>query len=191
MICPKCGAAAPSQYTDSEDVTCPVCNVRMVMCDGPTARRNPILQDWVTFLGLRHQGVLLTGVRGCDTAPKDDPSKLFARCVRNMILRPHCGDAAKAVSFIEAVDDATLTKRFRDFIKNCDHYPHHYVMHMVHVVEIIGYDHPDKDVCKIWTGFYYAMCSALHMNPEPRGIMDDRLNADEETFGKMQKMVKP
>ena len=142
-----------------------------------------ILQDWVMELGLRHQGTLLTAVRGCDTAPKDDPSKLFVRCFRDVILNPFCGDAAKAVSFIERVRDNELADRFYKFRSNLDHYPHHYVMHLVHSIEIIGYHHPDPKVKAGWHSFYLSLCSGLHMNPETKDELDNRLGASEEEFG--------
>lgn len=146
-----------------------------------------VLQDWVMELGLRHQGVLLTAIRGCDTAPKHDPSKLFTRCLRNMILNCHCGDASKAATFIEAVDLPELNKRFLDFRKNLDHYPHHYVMHVVHAIQIIGYKHPEDKSRAVWSTFYTYLCNGLHMNEETEKQLDARLNADEETFAKRDK----
>lgn len=187
MMCPRCGSAAPSQYSDGRDMTCPACNVRLVSSYDQTARRDPIIQDWVTRLGMRHQGVLMASVRGCDTAPKDDPSKLFARCLRDAVLRPHCGDSGRAVSFIEAVDGPTLESRFTAFIKNCDHYPLHYVMHVIHAMEIVGYKHPDREIGDRWLNFYIRAVDRLHLVREGEQTMDLRLNADGETFGKMQK----
>ena len=66
-----------------------------------------ILLPWVTELGLRHQGVLLSAIRGCDTAPRNDASKNLVRCLRAELLLPHCGDPRKSASFIEAGDDST------------------------------------------------------------------------------------
>lgn len=141
-----------------------------------------ILKAWVMELGLRHQGTLLTAVRGCDTAPKDDASKLFTRCYRDMILEAHCGDAAKAATFIEKVHDHELINRFEAFRKNLDHYPHHYVMHVLHSVEIIGYYYPIGHDRSTWLGFYRKLCKGLHVTPETKQELDERLNADEETF---------
>lgn len=143
-----------------------------------------ILQTWVTELGLRHQGVLLTVIRGCDDAPKHDPSKLFTRCVRDMILRPFCGDPSKAQTFIEHVGADELARRFDAFRKNLDHYPHHYVMHVIHAIEIIGYHYPGPVVADPWLSMYQRLCHGLHVNPETKEQLDDRLNADEETFGR-------
>ncbi len=143
-----------------------------------------VLQDWVQELGLRHQGVLLTAVRGCDTAPKDDPSKLFIRCYRNIVLNAFCGDSKKSVSFIEYVNDLELDIRFHLFRKNLDHYPHHYLMHLIHAIEIIGYKHPEFKIREKWNVYYHTLCKGLHMNPETEFQLDTRLNASEEDFGK-------
>lgn len=141
-----------------------------------------VLQNWVMELGLRHQGVLLTAVRGCDTAPKNDPSKMLVRCYRSMVLNCHCGDPSKAVSFIERVAHDELYRRMRDFLKNLDHYPHHYVMHLAHAAEIIGYKNRVDEQFGLWLDFYFRICKGLHVNPESEQQLDERLNASEEEF---------
>lgn len=146
-----------------------------------------VLQDWVMELGLRHQGVLLSACRGCDTAPKNDSSKNITRAIRGVLLNAHSGDAKKAQTYIEHVETAELIQRFNLFRKNLDHYPHHYVMHFIHTCEIIGYKHHDAETRKVWTGFYLKFCDGLHMNPESESELDKRLNADEDTFGKKDK----
>jgi hypothetical protein len=142
-----------------------------------------IIQGWVAQLGLRHQAVLLTAVRGCDTAPKGDPSKLLVRCFRAATLVPHCGDATRAQTFIQGVGEDELRRRFGAFRKDLDHYPHHYVMHLIHSIEILGYKHPDPSVRSVWSDFYRRLCRGLHLNPETEAQLDGRLDADEETFG--------
>ncbi|HYH69402.1 MAG TPA: hypothetical protein VD866_32205 [Urbifossiella sp.] len=142
-----------------------------------------VLQDWVLSLpGLRHQGVLLTAVRGCDTAPKNDPSKLFTRSLRAVILNAFVGDAKKAATFIEVVPPTMEAERFRLFRTNLDHYPHHYVMHLAHAVEIIGYHHPDEETRDRWHSYYLRLCKGLHVNPESKEELDRRLTLAEEAF---------
>lgn len=146
-----------------------------------------ILQEWVAKLGLRHQGVLVSCIRGCDTAPKDgDPSKNLSRALRGMILNTHCANPQNAKSYIEYCTLSEITKRQDEFRKNTDHYPHHFIMHIIHASEIIGYKHPDSFMQEIWMNFYIKMCKSLHMNPETEKQMDQRLNADEESFYKNQ-----
>lgn len=166
-----------------------------------------VLQDWVMDLGLRHQGILLTAVRGCDTAPKNDPSKDLTRVYRAMVLNSHNGDPRKAATFIELPDAQEVERRMLAFRKNLDHYPHHYVMHMMHAAQIIGYKRgnirtrlaadatpgpltlgPNHRIYDdMWLDLYLLMCKGLHVNPETEEQMDRRLNADEETFAKIDK----
>lgn len=152
------------------------------LVDGPFLPGKCVLQDWVLRLGLRHQGTLLTAVRGCDDAPKDDPSKKFVRCFRAAILNAHCGDPRKAATFIEACPPAEIEARFQEFRRSTDHYPHHYVMHLLHCCEIVGFKHPNPSTRQMWHSFYGRMCRALHLNPESEAQLDARLDADEQTF---------
>lgn len=147
-----------------------------------------VLQDWVMELGLRHQGVLLTAVRGCDTASKEDAGKAFVRAYRGIILNAHVGDPKKSASFIEWVASAEFEYRFQMMLKGTgmDHYPHHYVMHLTHAIQIMGYKHPDPNVTGMFRAFYVKLCKALHVNPESETELDRRLNADEKTFKELQ-----
>ena len=139
-----------------------------------------VLQDWVMTLGLRHQGVLVSAVRGCDPAPKHDPSKTFVRCYRGVILNAF---SEKAQTFIEHVSHAEEVIRFTAFRKNHDHCPLHYVFHLLHAIEIVGYKHPDYATQCRWHAYYRQFCRSLHVNPETEAQLDARLNADEDTFG--------
>ena len=145
-----------------------------------------ILQNWVIDLGLRHQGVLLTAVRGCDTVARDEQSKMLVRYYRACILNPHCGDVKKAVSFMVWPDDYEARQVMLAVIKSHDHLPHHYLLHLVHAAEILGYKHPDKAKADLWTFFYRQIVKKFHMNPETQEQLDHRLNADEDTFGSNQ-----
>lgn len=143
-----------------------------------------VLQQWVRDLGRRHQGVIVAGVRGCDSAPKHDPSKLLARVYRAYTLVPFVKRAERAATFIKPATGAALLCIFTDFRKSLDHYPHHYVMHVVHAVEIVGYHHFDATARAAWSGLYFDLCRGLHVNPETPEQLDARLNADEEAFGR-------
>ena len=98
-----------------------------------------VLKEWVTHLGLRHQGVLMSCVRGCDNVPKEDPAKALTRCLRGVLLNSF---DPRPSSFIEHADDMELRDRMISVLKNHDHYPIHYIMHLMHGAEIIGYKWP-------------------------------------------------
>lgn len=142
-----------------------------------------ILQDWVRNLGLRHQGVLVSAVRGPDSAPKEDHAKRVVRSYRAAILKCFCGDPKKASSFIETVDLTELRNRLDSLRRSFDQYPIHWVLHMLHAAEIVGYKHPDHDgIGMVWGRFYNLMCFKMHLNPESEADLDARLNASEDQF---------
>jgi len=145
-----------------------------------------VLQEWVQKLPLRYQGVLVSSTRGCDSVPKEDPSKAFVRVYRSCILET---PSQKPSSFIEFEDLDEKQKRFIDMIKNCDHLPHHFIMHIVHAVEILAYCfHVEKERL-MWLECYLKACKGLHLNPETEEEMEIRLTSCEADFksGDIQK----
>jgi hypothetical protein len=149
--------------------------------------KQSILKDWVIELGLRHQGVLLGAIRGCDTVPKEDPAKHLVRCLRAEILNAHCGDAGKAKTFMEGVSDYELQGRMDVFFKyGFDHYPNHYVIHFLHAAEILGYKLDIESRRLIWLDFYLKFCKKLHLRHESVQMLDERLNKNEKEFFESQ-----
>jgi hypothetical protein len=145
-----------------------------------------VLQDWVMNLGLRYQGALLTVIRGCDTVPKQHPCKDLARAIRALILETHCKDPQQSVSFIEMVAPLELDRRYNGVIRDFDALPLHYVMHLVHATEILGYHHPDVVYREVCNKAYRRFCAKFHMGQESERQLWERLEADEETFGANQ-----
>jgi hypothetical protein len=137
-----------------------------------------VLKPWVEQLGLRHQGVLMACVRGCDSVPKEDPTKALARCFRATILQSF---DPNPTSFIENVDDTVLRERMVAVLKNHDHYPIHYLLHLMHGAEIIGYKWPGSAaIC--WQWFYEKLAACFHLHPETEEELDTRLGACEAKF---------
>ena len=146
-----------------------------------------ILQDWVSKLGIRHQGTLLGAVRGCDTAVKDDPSKKLTRFFRGVVLNPHVGDPTKAKSFIEWCEtEEEFNKAVDGFFSVYDALPHHFVMHFIHAAEIVGYYYPDPVIRSWWYFLYAKAIRKLHLVPESLKQLDMRLNASEDIFSQEQ-----
>lgn len=138
-----------------------------------------ILQDWVEELPLRYQGVLVSAVRGCDVAVRSDPSKLLQRCLRAEFL---CPASSNPRSFMETLSSAAVKERMRAFLRSFDHYPNHYVMHLMHAAEVVGYHHPAPLSALIWFKFYQELCLKLHVTPESKDALTRRLEAEEEAF---------
>ncbi len=146
------------------------------------SRGASILQAWVEHLGLRHQGVLLSAVRGCDTVGKENASKSIVRSLRAEVLNAHCGDAAKASTFISVFTEDEFDDLAAEFYEDFDHMPMHYILHLVHAAEVLAYNHPDHYVGARWGRFYRKMCRKMHVNPETPEQLDARLNAGEAQF---------
>ena len=152
----------------------------------PPREPQSVFQDWVMTLGLRLQGVLVSAIRGCDTVQRHDHSKVLARIYRSEILRSHAGDAKKSKSFILAATVPETVDYMQKFLNDCDHLPAHYVMHLLHASEILGYFLPDHERRDMWNSFYLVACRKYHLRPEPAAELIDRLEKDEDEFHKNQ-----
>jgi len=124
----------------------------------------------------------MTAIRGCDTVPKHDVSKAIVRAFRADVLNAHVGNPRNSRSFIEVFEHGVFIDMMSKFTSNLDHYPLHYVMHLTHAAEIIGYKHPDQNTSDRWRILYFTVCKRFHMRPETEIELDARLNADEATF---------
>jgi hypothetical protein len=145
-----------------------------------------VLQPWVAELGLRHQGALMSCVRGCDGLPKNDPTKALTRCLRAVLL-VSCDP--KPTSFIETVAASELEVRMVAVLKDFDHLPAHYLLHLAQGSEIVGYCHPDPYTRECWCWFCTKLCRCFHLNPETQEQMEGRLNAREDKFAKSQEVT--
>lgn len=147
-----------------------------------------VLQDWVMELPLREQGTLLTGIRGCDLAPK----------------HPDCIDERYGCSTGEDTAERALTAFLRFCVMNpaderevdipgaffrstppddwkpsqFGHYPLHWFSHVMHCFEVVAYRHPDTVLAGTTMGIYERMVSSLHLRPETRAGMVERLSED-------------
>lgn len=164
-----------------------------------------VLQDWVMELGLRHQGVLLGAVRGCDSVPKEDAAKAVTRCLRGTFLRSYHPWPSSFIDRVtyermgspeEGADVArgalrrtALIKRMEAFFRNCDHHPQHYVAHLMHAAEIVGYKHPDGAVRDDWLWFYRNLIHGLHVGEETEEELDQRLGATEEDHAALSRAL--
>lgn len=141
-----------------------------------------VLQPWLQEIGLRHQGVVVSAVRGCDTLPKHHPVKRLTRALRSDTL----------VSFSKNPSSFFKARSHEEFfdlvseLSSFDELPLHYAMHLAHAAEVLAYHHPDPQRAACWRLFYFQFCRKLHLNPETKEQLDERLNATEEEFASGQ-----
>lgn len=151
-----------------------------------------IIQPWAADLGLRHQGVLVSAIRGCDSVNREDPSKYLVCVFRGVLLRPHCRDLAKSASFMVPFDAENWDHASADFYRSIDHYPNHWLLHWTHACQIVGYKYRNNlppasleiDTRDAFIQMYLRIVKKFHMEPETEVSLDARLNANEDDFKK-------
>lgn len=119
-----------------------------------------VVRPWLCDLTYKQQTVLLSAIRGCDGAGKEDLSKKFVRAYRSVLLFNAAPGAGQFMHPSIQVED------IEKFLNSLDHYPMHWLMHFTHAVEIVGYNHPQKDIRNWWYNLYLGIVSALHLLPE-------------------------
>lgn len=135
-----------------------------------------VLHDWVHELTFQMQALLLTGMRGPDENNKYNSAKAIIRYLRAEVIKP-AGD------WHRKNDNDFMWGEYRHFPGfaatfwgDHDEFPHHFIMHLTHCAEIVGYKHPNRVIRSHWFNFYMDACNAFHMFPESETAMDERLN---------------
>lgn len=134
-----------------------------------------VLQDWVMELPLRAQGTVLTAIRGCDLTPKlplDAPERQIVGWIRFCIMNP----ADPREVGIKGAFFQSEAPSFKP--SELGHYPLHWFSHVMHTLEIIGYCHPDENLSFKGEEFYHHLSHSLHLNPETKEQMMERLTED-------------
>ena len=143
---------------------------------GMNTEGRPVIQEWAWKLSWKQQAVMLSALRGCDMADKEDPAKPFCRRLRGAVLLS--GGADDNCEFMRS--DIGLDDIIK-FTKQIDRYPVHFLLHLIHAAEVIGFNHPEKTEADFWRAFYHNMVQAFHMYPETKEQNDFRLRDGVDT----------
>lgn len=146
-----------------------------------------VVQEWVDNVPPRGQGTLMTGIRGCDLAPKipggiDEQygcstgecsaERGLVAFLRFLVLNP--ADPREV-----GIDGAWFQPEPPKFKPSqFGHYPLHWYGHLMHCFEVCGYYHPDPEQRAKALGIYQRLVKNLHLNPETKEQMDTRLLED-------------
>lgn len=154
-----------------------------------------VLQDWVMELPLRAQGTLLTGVRGCDLAPKNPasiderygcstgectPERSLSAFLRYCVLIPA---DKREVDIPGAWFQSTPPVGWKP--SQLGHYPLHWYSHLMHCFEVVGYMHPDGVIRQRAIDIYLRLVDNLHLRPESCHHMLGRLTEDRIETGEV------
>lgn len=149
-------------------------------------RNKQVLQDWVTALLFMQQSVLIAAVRAPDGLRKDHPIKVIMRWYRRCILisafdgKPLLNPfSSGGGSFTGPLSSDEFDRARGTYLSYVDEMPHHFQLHMMHAVEIVGYCHSDKSIRHWWNKFYTMIVNDAHLTPETFEDMNTRLSDNE------------
>lgn len=142
------------------------------------------LQSWVEDLPVMQQSVLISAVRAPDGIRKDHPVKTLMRWYRRCVLTSAMDGRAildpyedGGGSFTGPLDrtNGTIEQFCGVFLRHVDELPHHFVLHIMHAAQIVGYKHTDEFCRRFWAEFYFMVVKHFHLRAEPIEAMDRRL----------------
>lgn len=156
-----------------------------------------VLQEWVQRLTFMMQSVLITAIRGPDGLDKNHVSKLLLRWLRRCVLYSafESKTARAPASFMNPWApgggsftgpsisqepiftswEEDMNRIVNEYLSALDAIPHHFQLHFMHAVEILGYKHPDEHIRTWWNFVYRRLANDMHLNPETEVQMDKRL----------------
>lgn len=129
-----------------------------------------IAQPWIARLPLKMQTVIFLGTRGPDTHRCPELKKIV-RWIRGNVYKPGDPDNPQ---FMLAGEPPEIVEK-QDVARELEFVTQHYYAHLMHVLEIIGYKHPDSEVRRIARRRYEQMVFLFHLNPETEQQLDYRL----------------
>ena len=134
-----------------------------------------MLRDWVELLPLREQGVLLSGMRGCDLTPKvplDSSERQLVSYLRYLVCHPNAehevGAAPGAYMQPNPPEEWTPSE--------FGHYPQHWYAHIMHAFQVVAYRHPELRARRRAEAIYRSFVHSLHLEPESFETMAARLS---------------
>jgi len=143
-----------------------------------------VLQDWLSEISTRQQGVLIIALRGPDGVRKEDAAKPLVRVMRAMVMnagrtgKPVGGEVWKDDPFMSLYwisDDDHWHEATKAFFEQWDSYNVHYLQHLMHAYAVAGIHYPEDQIRRRAWKFYERCCNKLHVFPEPPGNIVHRL----------------
>lgn len=152
----------------------------------------PVTQVWTHQLSMMQQSVLLAAMRGPDGIAKyGGGAKMLLRWYRRCVLlsamdgrvlldpiEPNGGSFTGPSLEGDDSEDCWQDRMqfwINDYFRSVDSLPHHYQLHFMHAVEILGYKHPDHEISMFWRQLYLRLVNDFHLHPETERELDERL----------------
>lgn len=151
-----------------------------------------VMQAWTSHIPRMQQTVLLTAIRGPDGLPKYGEVEMLLRWFRRCVLlsamdgrvlrNPYDrnGGSFTGPSLPGIIEDweKAMDDIVTGYLRTLDAVPHHFQLHLMHAVEILGYKHPDNRIRQWWNRVYVRLVRDMHLYPESEAQLDERLGDD-------------
>lgn len=137
-------------------------------------KKESVLHDWMLELPFTQQALLMLSLRGPDGITKYSGAKAVIHYMRGVVLRPAYPDFMEMDGFMR-IDYENFLETENAFFVDTDLYPMHFLMHLIHAAEVIGYKHPNMVIRSYWHSFYDKACNCFHMHMEKEEELDNRL----------------
>jgi hypothetical protein len=139
--------------------------------------------EWCRELPVQQQSVLFLAARGPDGIGKFHQCKHVQRAYRGTVLvaaykgrELHWGEEGDTFMTLHRFgDDEKWLLDLAEYFDHVDELPHHFVMHLMHGAEILGYQHPDYRFRDRWNAFYERCCHDMHVKSESLFELNQRL----------------
>jgi hypothetical protein len=141
--------------------------------------------EWCLKLPIQQQTVLLQATRGPDGIAETHPCMDIQRAYRASMWNSARYGRQLEWGEVSVADDFMSLSLFSDdhqwgvvvnqFFQRVDDLSHHFLRHLFHGAEILGYKHPDSRFRNRWISFYERAAMDMHMRPETEAEMDARL----------------
>ena len=125
-----------------------------------------VLQDWMATIPWKQQSVLLSSLRGPDQS-RPGSIKIVGRWLRGVMQK-------NADTSTEYMATFPLPEE-EEFHRDLEYCTMHFYSHLMHALEIVGYNHPDNEIAENGRKYYLLMTDFLHLNPETKEQMNKRL----------------
>lgn len=146
-------------------------------------REVSVQPEWCRKLPIQQQSVLFLAGRGPDGVAKIHPCKEVHIAYRGSVFvaakygRPlRWGERADSFMSLDVfADEVRWDAAVVAFFDHHDELAKHYIAHLMHGAQILGYKHPDPRFRERWADFYMDCVRMLHVNHETEVEMDRRL----------------
>lgn len=141
-----------------------------------TDRKQSVIKEWMLDLPFTQQALLMLSLRGADGMSKYNAAKDMIHFMRDVVLNAAYEDYNGEPEGFMRADYENFDRVAKSFFNDTDAYPMHFLMHLIHAAEVVGYNHPDSYISSAWLYFYQYACKSFHMNPETAYQLNNRLS---------------